>query len=121
MFDMRNVLGYTRKQTWTFSHFVEEFMQNPSEFLQTSSTLLSKAIQHFGYSIVVRSGEPIISYKIFQDIFSDGANAVFGQESAIKHLVDSIDSAGKETGPNHQGCTIRGRSTRALQTVEAAA
>lgn len=99
-FDAREMLGYTRKRTLRFSSFIEEFTRNPHQFLQTSSTLLAKAIQYFGYKIVVRSGEPIISYRIFQDIFNSGTNAVFGQESAIKHIVDAIDSAGKETGPN---------------------
>ena len=98
--EIKKFLGYSRKKTLRFSSFVEEFMEDPHDFLHTSSTLLSKALQHFGYKIVVRSGEPIISYKIFEDIFSNGTNAVFGQESAIKHLVDAIDSAGKETGPN---------------------
>ena len=100
MFEIRDALGYTRKKTYRFSEFVNMLLDAPEDFLHTSSTLLSRAIQHFGYSIVVRSGEPVISYSIFEDIFSDGTNAVFGQESAIKHLVDAIDSAGKETGPN---------------------
>ena len=99
-FDAREMLGYTRKRTLRFSSFIEEFTENPHQFLRTSSNLLAQAIQYFGYEIVVRSGEPIISYRIFQDIFNNGTNAVFGQESAIKHIVDAIDSAGKETGPN---------------------
>ena len=98
--DLKGLLSYKRRKTLGFSEFIEEFTQNPRDFLQTSSTLLARAIEHFGYKVVVRSGEPIISYKIFEDIFNKGTNAVFGQESAIKHLVDSIDAAGKETGPN---------------------
>ena len=99
-FNLKDVLKYTRNRTLKFSEFVAEFIKNPEDFLQTSSTLLSKAIEHFGFKIVVRSGEPTISYEIFKDIFNNGTNAVFGQESAIKHLVDSVDAAGKETGPN---------------------
>ena len=99
-FNIRDVLGYKRNKTLKFSEFVDEFIERPDDFLHTSSTLLTKAIKHFGYEIVVRSGEPVISYHIFKDMFNNGTNAVFGQETAIKHLVDSIDSAGKETGPN---------------------
>ena len=99
-FDFKSVLGYTRNRTLRFSNFVEEVIRRPHDFLQTSSTLLAKAIEYFGFDIVVRAGEPIISYRIFHDIFNKGTNAVFGQEAAIKHLVSAIDSAGKETGPN---------------------
>lgn len=99
-FDLRDVLSYSRQNTLRFSQFVDRFIEDPSDFLHTSSTLLSRAIQHFDFSIVVRSGEPVISYKIFKDIFNSGTNAVFGQEAAIKHIVSSIDAAGKETGPN---------------------
>ncbi len=99
-FDVRSVLGYARRRTLRFEEFIEEFIRNPQDFLHTSSTLLTKAIQHFGYSIVVRAGEPIISYNIFKDERNYGTNAVFGQEVAIKHIVDSINSAGRETGPN---------------------
>jgi len=99
-FDLKTVLGYTRKRTLRFEDFVQEFIQSPQEFLNTSSTLLTQAIQHFGFKIVVRAGEPIISYEIFKDKLNGGTNAVFGQEIAIKHIVDSINSAGRETGPN---------------------
>ncbi len=97
---LKNLLSYRRNRTLRFPEFVEAFTKRPEDFLHTSSTLLSKAIQHFGFKIVVRSGEPIISYAIFDDIFNHGINAVFGQEFAIKHMVDAIDAAGKETGPN---------------------
>ncbi|MDJ0840844.1 MAG: hypothetical protein QNK37_30310 [Acidobacteriota bacterium] len=98
--DIRGVLGYSRNRTLQFSEFVEEFIANPEGYLHTSPTLLASAIKHFGFKIVVRSGEPVISYDIFKDEFNNGTNAVFGQEFAIKHLVDSITSAGKEAGPN---------------------
>ena len=99
-FDIKTVLGYSRKTTLKFSEFVSAFTRNPSQFLHTSSTLISEAIKHFGYKIVVRSGEPTISFDIFKDSFNKGTNAVFGQEGAIKKLVDAIDAAGRETGPN---------------------
>ena len=99
-FDVRDLLGYTRNRTLSFSAFIEEFIRSPHDFLNTSSTLLIRAIQYFGFQIVVRSGEPTISYNIFKDLFNNGTNAVFGQEAAIKHLVDAIDATAKETGPN---------------------
>ena len=99
-FDLRRVLGYTRNRTLTFSEFTEAFIENPNDFLKTSNSLLIDAIHYFGYSIVVRRGEPIVSYHVFKDIFNRGTNGVFGQEAAIKHLVDAFDAAAREAGPN---------------------
>jgi len=98
--DIRGMLGYQRLRTLRFEEFAQDFLDDPEPFLHTSSTLLANAIKHFGFEIVVRSGEPVISYHIFRDEQNGGTNAVFGQEHAIKNLVDAISSAGKEAGPN---------------------
>jgi predicted Ser/Thr protein kinase len=83
-----------------FSEFMEKLVADPRAYLHTSSSIISEAIKYFGYEIVVRSGEPTISYNIFKDLFSNGINAVFGQEFCIKQLVDVIEAIGKESGPN---------------------
>ena len=99
-FNYKALLGYQRKKTLRFSEFVDDFLKKPENFLQTSATCLSEAIKYFGFEIVVRSGEPVISYNVFKDLFSNGINAVFGQEFCIKHIMDVVDSADKEVGPN---------------------
>ncbi|MBI5441827.1 MAG: hypothetical protein HY900_11530 [Deltaproteobacteria bacterium] len=98
--DYRKLLSYSPRRTLRFSEFLEIFVKHPAECLRTSSALISEAIKHFGFEIVVRSGEPTVSYKLFKDPFADGTNAVFGQEFCIKHVVDVIDSVAKESGPN---------------------
>lgn len=99
-FDYKRILGYTRRKHMSFSNFVENFIESPQDHLHTSSSLIFEAIKHFGYKVVIRSGEPVVSYNIFKDIFSDGVNAVYGQESCIKKMVDVIESISKESGPN---------------------
>jgi predicted Ser/Thr protein kinase len=94
------LLGYYREKSMRFSQFIEAFVEDPTPCLHTSATLIHAAIKHFGYRIVVRSGEPTISYRIFEDPFSGGINAVYGQEFSISQLVDLIESIGKESGPN---------------------
>jgi predicted Ser/Thr protein kinase len=94
------LLGYYREKSMRFSQFIDAFVADPVPSLHTSSTLIHAAIKHFGYRIVIRSGEPTISYRIFEDPFSGGINAVFGQEFSISQLVDLIESIGKESGPN---------------------
>ena len=99
-FNYRRLLGYSKVRSLSFSEFLDEACSAPQDCLHTSSSLISNAIKHFGYEIVVRSGEPTISYKIFNDPFCNGINAVFGQEFCIKQIVDVIESVGKESGPN---------------------
>jgi len=97
--DLRSFLGGSKPRSLRFSEFVEVFLEDPLGCSRTSSTLISEAIQHFGFEIVVRSGEPAISYNVFKDPFSAGTNAVFGQEYCVKQIVDVIESVGKESSP----------------------
>jgi len=99
-FDLRNLLSYTRRKTMSFSDYVEKLLEKPEQHFYTSSMLISEAIVHFGYKVSIRSGEPVISYNIFRDIFSNGVNAVYGQDMSIRKLVNVIDSISKESGPN---------------------
>ena len=98
-FDYRELLGFQPKTPLRFSQFIENFMENPDGMLKTSAAIILEAIKHFGYEIVVRSGEPILRYKVFHDLFSNGINAVYGQEKCIKRIIDVIESVDKEAGP----------------------
>ncbi|MCJ8328503.1 MAG: hypothetical protein HRT89_01670 [Lentisphaeria bacterium] len=98
-FDYQNTLRYQRKKALSFNTFVDNFLDQPDKYLHTSATIISDAIKYFGYEIVIRSGEPILSYNIFKDPFSNGINAVYGQELGIKAIVDAIESVEKEAGP----------------------
>jgi len=98
-FDYRSLLGLEKRTSLRFSEFVERFMENPESVLKTSASMILEAIKFFGLEIVVRSGEPCLRYKVFQDHFSNGINAVFGQEFCIKRIIDVIESVDKESGP----------------------
>ena len=98
-FDYRKLLAYERKRTLSFSEFVELFLDNPDAYLQTSASIITDAIKYYGFNMVVRGGEPVLSYRIFKDIFTNNINAVYGQEFCIKRIVDAIESVEKESGP----------------------
>lgn len=98
-FDYRSILGTDRKTSLRFSEFMNRFLAEPEAVLKTSATMILEAIRYFGMEIVVRSGEPCLRYRIFQDMFSNGINAVFGQEFCIKRIIDVIESVDKESGP----------------------
>ena len=97
--DLRELLGGYKPRSLKFSDFMDLFVADPMGSLRTSSMLVDQAIRHFGFDIVVRSGEPSISYNLFKDPFSNGTTAVFGQEHCIKQIVDVVESIGKETSP----------------------
>ena len=97
---LKEILNYHRRRSMSFTEFVENCISHPEDHIHTSSNLISEAIKHFGYEIVVRAGQPVISYNIFKDIFANGINAVYGQDHCIKHIVEVIDSISKESGPN---------------------
>lgn len=99
-FDYRGLLNYRRRHFMLFSQFVDSFILDPDKHLYTAPRLITEAIKHFGVEVVFRSGEPVISFNIFKDLFSNGVNAVYGQEFSIKKLVDVIESLSKESGPN---------------------
>ncbi len=98
--NLEELLAGQKKRSLHFSEFINDVIESPDEHLHTSSSLISDAIKYFGFEIVVRSGEPIISYNIFKDLFSTGINAVFGQEHCIKHVVDVIESFDNEASLN---------------------
>ena len=98
-FDYRRLLQTGKRTSLRFSEFVENFTADPQNVLKTSASILLDAIKYFGVEAVVRSGEPCLRYKLFQDHFTTGINAVYGQEFCIKRIVDVIESVDKESGP----------------------
>jgi len=98
--DLKKILAGQKKRSLHFTEFINDVIKSPEDYLHTSSSLISDAIRFYGFEIVVRSGEPIISYNVFKDLFSTGINAVFGQEHCIKHIVDVIESFDNEASLN---------------------
>ncbi|MCP4993456.1 MAG: hypothetical protein GY934_06680, partial [Gammaproteobacteria bacterium] len=99
-FDFHSVLGYAKKRSLSFREFVQKATDNPLQCLHTSSSLIAEGVKHFGYQIVIRSGEPTLSYKLFADPLNNGINAVCGQEFCAKQIVEVIESVGKDSGPS---------------------
>jgi len=98
-FDYKKYLINPKAKSNSFSSFMENLIERPKSFLYTSPSLIADAIRSFGYEIVVRSGEPVVNYAIFSDPFSNGVNAIYGQEFCIDKILDIIDSADQESIP----------------------
>lgn len=95
----KDLLAFQRAKLLSFSEFIDRFTDDPDKYLTSSASLILDAIKHFGYEIIVRSGEPVLRYKIFHDLFANGLNAVYGQEFCIKRIIDVLESVDKEAGP----------------------
>ena len=76
-FDLRKLLHYTRRKTMRFSEYVDKFIESPSKHLYTSSMLIAEAVRHFGFKVVIRGGEPVVSYNIFTKGVSSGWSCLF--------------------------------------------
>lgn len=98
-FDYKKFLINTISSSKSFSSFMESLIEKPKSFLYTSPSLIADAIRSFGYKIVIRSGEPIVNYSIFSDPFSNGINAIYGQEFCIDKILNIVDSADQESVP----------------------
>lgn len=98
-FNYKDLLGFQKPKLLGFSEFIDMFTKNPEKYLSSSASLILDSIKHFGYEIIVRSGEPVLRYKVFHDLFANGLNAVHGQEFCIKRILDVLESVDKEAGP----------------------
>lgn len=97
---MKEILSLpTKNDIMTFGEFIEAFNEDPEGCMMTSHQLAHEALKSFGFDLVIRRGEPAISYRLFEDPFAEGINAVYGQEHCIKLVADVIESVGREAGP----------------------
>jgi len=98
-FNYKAIFSKVPKKTMKYSEFLEDFLAKPKKHLYTSTSIIAEAIKHFGYTIVIRSGEPVISYNAFKDPFTDGVNSIFGQEFSIDRITNVIEVSDKEAYP----------------------
>lgn len=97
---IKEFLSYKHRRDISFSDYLEMVQKDPQPHLKLSTDLILDAIKSYGWTIKMRNGQPVISYNVFKDPFSRGLNAIHGQETCIKSIIDIIYSINKETGPN---------------------
>ncbi len=97
---IKELLSYKHKCDMSFSEYLDMVVKDPQPHLKLSTDIILDAIKSYGWTIKMRNGQPVISYNVFKDPFSRGLNAIHGQETCIKSIIDIIYSINKETGPN---------------------
>lgn len=70
----------------------------PYSHTRTTYQLTFDMIQYFGFESFEDSGEPVRRYKLFDDPFNDGKNAIYGLERTISKLVKYIRAGAREEG-----------------------
>ena len=97
---LSEILQYKPSKEMKFSEFVDNFMENPQDHLHTASSIILNSVKSKGFKIVTNNGVPSVSYNVFNDPFTNGSNAIFGQDKPIKDVLNIIESMDTEAGPN---------------------
>lgn len=83
----------------SFSRYVEELVAaDPAAHVRTAYQLVRDMLAHFGTEQHDRDGELITRYKLFDDPFDGGRNALFGVERVVDRLAGAIRAAAREEG-----------------------
>ena len=58
---LSELLKYKPAKELRFSEFIDQFMEDPKDHLQTSSIIILEAVRSKGYKIISNNGIPAIS------------------------------------------------------------
>jgi len=86
------------KQEKKFKDFLEFTINKPEIALRTSYQYILDSIIHYGFTEIEDCGEIIDKYNIFDDVFDNGANEIFGNWRALSNFVNEIRSSAMEEG-----------------------
>jgi predicted Ser/Thr protein kinase len=83
----------------SFTRYVEELVAaDPAPHVRTAYQLVRDMLESFGTDQVERDGEDITRYRLFDDPFDGGRNALFGVEGVVDRLAGAIRAAAREEG-----------------------
>lgn len=78
--------------------FLSMLVAEPYKHTRTSYQLAFDMIEHFGFEEFEDNGETVRRYRLFDDPFGDGKNAIYGLERTIARLVKYIRAGAREEG-----------------------
>ncbi|MCA8916519.1 MAG: hypothetical protein KDB90_14025 [Planctomycetes bacterium] len=82
----------------SYLEYLNQVCADPYKHTRTTYQLTFDMIQHFGSDTFEDSGEQVRRYKLFDDPFSGGKNAIYGLERTINRLVKYIRAGAREEG-----------------------
>ncbi|MHC4839875.1 MAG: hypothetical protein ACYTDT_02800 [Planctomycetota bacterium] len=89
-----------KMQSWegSFTEYLDRVVEDPYAYTRTTYQLTFDMIQHFGSEEFEDSGERVRRFKLFDDPFNAGKNAIYGLERTISKLVKYIRAGAREEG-----------------------
>lgn len=78
--------------------YLNRVCEDPYKHCRTTYQLTFDMIQHFGSDAFEDSGEQVRRYRLFDDPFNNGKNAIYGLERTISKLVKYIRAGAREEG-----------------------
>lgn len=81
-----------------YLEYLDMVCADPYRHTRTTYQLAFDMIQHFGSETFEDSGETVRRYKLFDDPFNEGKNAIYGLERTISRLVKYIRAGAREEG-----------------------
>lgn len=81
-----------------FLEYLDKVCAEPYLNTRTTYQLTFDMIQYFGSETFEDSGEQVRRYKLFDDPFNEGKNAIYGLERTISKLVKYIRAGAREEG-----------------------
>ncbi|MEZ5993645.1 MAG: hypothetical protein R3E76_15025 [Planctomycetota bacterium] len=82
----------------SYMDYLNKVCTDPYRHTRTTYQLTFDMIQHFGSEVFEDSGEEVRRYKLFDDPFNNGKNAIYGLERTISRLVKYIRAGAREEG-----------------------
>lgn len=89
-----------KTQAWegSFAEYLDRVVEDPYAHTRTTYQLTFDMIQHFGSEQFEDSGEKVRRFKLFDDPFNAGKNAIYGIERTISRLIKYIRAGAREEG-----------------------
>ena len=102
--------------TGSFDEYLEKVQENP-EITRTAFQRIYDMILSHGTEEYVDSKKKIIKYKIFEDPFENGKNAVFGIDIPLMKLVNFFKSAAQKHGTDKRVLLLKGPVGSSKSTI----
>ena len=82
----------------SFTEYLALVAKDPYRHTRTSYQLMYDMLAHYGHEDFEDNGEEVRRYRLFDDPFNGGKNAIYGLERTIEKLVQYIRSGAREGG-----------------------
>lgn len=99
-----------------FEEYLEKVLEDP-RLVRNAYQRLYDMIKSHGTTTYKQGGKECIRYRLFDDPFGHGRDAIYGIDEALKSLVDLFDAAAKSLGPERRIILLHGPVATSKSTI----